>query len=77
MQTFIRFSTGKTITVEFVDGVTTIADLKLYVCDKEGFPESQIEQYAIVNISTSHIFSDHHVLTRSEFGDRTFNLFSY
>lgn len=71
MQTFVRLHTGKTITLEFVNGVTTIFELKLAVLDREGLSEDMIGTTRILNVSQEP-FDDSHILTRAEFGDKTF-----
>jgi hypothetical protein len=35
MQTFIRLPNGKTITLDFTNGVTTIYDHKMFIIDRE------------------------------------------
>ena len=72
MQTFVRLQTGKTITIDFVNGVTTVLELKTAVLDREGLPENMIDITIIKNNDGNKI-EDSHVLTRTEFGDKMFH----
>lgn len=73
MQTFIRLLTGKVITIDFVNGTSTVYDLKRSVADREEYPDEFIERMMLTN-SKGKTFENDYVLTRDEFGDMQFML---
>lgn len=68
MQTFIRLSSGKTITFEFENGKTTIQELKYMIADRESYPDYLISHMILQNLSDT-VFENDHILTKDEFGD--------
>jgi hypothetical protein len=74
MQTFIRLPNGKTITIEFDNGLTTIHDLKMYIADKEDLLAEIMCQFIVLD-SGGKFMENSKVLTREEFGDKMFNFF--
>ena len=66
MQVFARFFTERTITLNFVNGVTTIQELILLINDRESI------EYKFISMD-GVLLDSNLVMTREKFGDKTVN----